>query len=426
MAERHSICRWSAAPALNMKIVIVCEYFYPDNSGGTPTDLSELARYLKDQHTDIEIDVITSKNLYRRAGLVKRLLPIEDWNGIRITRLGTPKSNRSSVFMRLLAGGLFSLLALCHLLLRRRYELVLIVTNPPANAFTAWAYQRLRRVPYVYFVNDLYPDIAVALGHLEAKSLSVRIFHYFQQCWLGSAARIVVVGRCMQRHISREYRVPLQRISIIRNWADPIEIKPSNKENEFRSVNGLKGFVVLYGGNFSHYVNFKQILSAAKLLRENRDITFVLIGDGLRRAEIINEIDKQLLTNVRVFPAVPRSAMSEVMAASDVSLISLNPRMLGLGTPGKIYSILASGRPIIGIVPHGSEVALILEEEQCGINVAEGDEKALARDILRLQGDVELTTRMGRNGRLALERRFTLQSAVKEFRSVFEQVLANE
>jgi glycosyltransferase involved in cell wall biosynthesis len=327
--------------------------------------------------------------------------------------------------LRFLAGGVFSLAVLWQLMRRRRYELVLVVTNPPANALAAWIYSKLRRVPYVYCVNDLYPDIAVALGRLCGSSLITRCFHSIQRMWLRSAARIVVVGRCMREHIHREYGVSLQSISIIRNWADPAQIRPSPKENTFRKMNELTGFVVLYGGNFSHYVNFSQILGAAKILTANDSVSFVLIGDGVRKNEILDYVRKEELKKVKVIPAVPRTAMGEVMAASDVSIISLDPRMLGLGTPGKLYSILASGRPIIGMVPSAGEVALILKEEDCGINVADGDAAALAREILRLQGDSELAGRMGRNARRALEQRFTLQHAVEGFHTLFGEILGN-
>lgn len=326
-----------------VKIAVLCEYFYPDNSGATPSDMTELTCYLKQFHAGIEIDVITSRHQYRPSGVITKLLPEEVWNGLTIHRLRTPKSNRPSMIFRLLAGGVFSMTALFWMLRKPVYDLVLIVTNPPANALAAWAYSRLRRVPYVYFINDLYPDIAVALGRLDPKSFVTRFFCRIQKRWLDGAARTVVVGRCMQQHIHSHYELPLPRITVIRNWADPKQICPSPRENALRQSNNLTGFVVLYGGNFSRYVNFDQILGAARLMGQDQNITFVLIGDGSRRGEILERVVREELRNVRVLPPVPRSAMGEVLAASDVCLISLDSQMKGLGSPGKLYSILAAG-----------------------------------------------------------------------------------
>ena len=406
-----------------MKIAVLCEYFYPDNSGGTPTDLTELTCCLKQVHAEIEIDVITSRHLYRPSGVSTRLLPKEVWEGLTIHRLRTPKSNRPSMIFRLLAGGVFSLAALFWLLRKPAYDLVLIVTNPPANALAAWLYWKLRRVPYIYLVHDLYPDIAVALGRINDASVAARVFKRLQKQWLTSAARVVVLGRCMRDYIHLQYGVSLDRIRVLSSWADPSAIIVSARDNEFRQANGLGGFVVIYAGNFSHYVNFGQILGAAKLL-EHEGISFVLVGDGVRRSELVASIEKEALKNVRVLPKVPRSAMDGVLAAADASLISLARRMKGLGVPSKLYTIMASGRPVVAMVPTGSEVALVLEEEQCGVNVAGDGAEALAKEISRLKRDPGLAEQMGQNARSALLRRFTLHHAAEQFYELFKEVLA--
>jgi glycosyltransferase involved in cell wall biosynthesis len=406
-----------------MKIAVLCEYFYPDNSGSTPSDMTELTCHLKQFHAEIEFDIITSRHLYRSIGVSTKLLPEEVWNGLTIHRLRTPKSNRPSMVFRLLAGGVFSMAAFFWLLRKPAYDLVFIVTNPPANAMAAWAYSKLRGVPYVYFINDLYPDIAVALGRLESKSFVTRFFGRLQKHWLRAAARTVVVGRCMQHHIHSHYELPLNKIAVIHNWADPLQICPAPRENSVRQLNNLTGFVVLYGGNFSRYVNFDQILGAAKLLCQDQNITFVLIGDGARKKEILERVKREELKNVRVLPSVARSAMNEVLAASDVCLISLDAKMKGLGSPGKLYSILAAGRPVVAMVPPGSEVAMVLEEEQCGVNVAGDGAEALAREISRLKQDTGLVERMGQNARSALLRRFTLHHAAEQFYALFNDVL---
>ncbi len=407
-----------------MRIVVVCEYFYPDKSGGSPTDLAELTRCLKDAYDDVSIDVITSRNLYRSSGISDKLTPSEEWGGIHITRLSVPKSNRPSIFMRLLTGGVFSSVALFRLLQRRRYDLVLVVTNPPANAMAAWIYAKLRNVPYIYLVHDLYPDIAVALNRIEQESKIAKIFQAVQKRWLIGAGQIVVLGRCMKRHLTEAYGVSAERVTVIPSWADPAAIVASAKENCFRTANRLRGFVILYAGNFSDYVNFDQILGAASILGDNPDILFVLVGDGVRKTAITERIAAEGLRNVRVLEMVPRAKMSEVLAATDLALISLDPRMLGLGVPSKLYPILASGRPIIAVVPPECEVAQVLAEEHCGVNVANNDASALAKGILRLYGDRDLLASMGANARRALENRFTLRQTGARFHELFSRVLS--
>jgi glycosyltransferase involved in cell wall biosynthesis len=184
----------------------------------------------------------------------------------------------------------------------------------------------------------------------------------------------------------------------------------------------LQGFVVLYAGNFSEYVNFEQMFEAAKLLRDDAAITFVLIGDGMKRVELEQRIKSEGITNTRILPKVAPSAMGEVMAASDACLVSLDGRMLGLGCPSKLYTILASGRPVLGMVPAQSEVARVILEEQCGLVVNDGDAEGLARAVRTLAQDPELAATMGAHARSALEHRFTLQHASDQFWRLFNEI----
>jgi len=414
----------SEAAASVMKITILCEYFHPDNSGGTPTDMAELAQYLRTRFSDTDIEVITSRNLYRPTADFQGLAAEEVWHGMRIIRLRTPRSNRASMSLRLMAGACFSAAALIRLLRRAPCDVLLIVTNPPSNGLTAWLFSRFRRVPYVYFVNDLYPDIAVALGCLRARSFFTRFFARLQGSWLRGAARVVVVGRCMQERIERIYGVPRGRLCVIRNWGSPVRVPSGSTQVEFRVAQRLGGFIILYGGNFSHYVDFDRILDAAEKLSHDREVLFVLIGDGVRRREILDNVKNRSLQNVRVLPAVSRSAMTEVLSAANLCLVPLDERMLGLGSPGKLYSILAAGRPVLAMVPPTSEVARILEEENCGINVLRGDANALADAITRLKDSPEIAQRMGMRARDALERRFTLANAASQFHSVLRAVFS--
>lgn len=401
---------------------MVCEYFYPDNSGGTPTDFSELARSIRRDAPDIEIDVITSKNLYRPSGAAPARLPTrEEWAGVHITRLGTPRSNRASTLLRLAAGGVFSLAVFWHLLWRPKHDLMLVVTNPPANGLLGWLQAKLRGVPFLYFVNDLYPDIAVALGRVRAGSLVERVFGRFQRSWLHAASRVVVVGRCMLQRIHDDYGVPARQLAVVRNWADPVQIQPSPRQNSFRTANGLEGFVVLYGGNFGNYMDFDLILAAAGRLRGHREISFVLIGDGARKEEVREKARAAQLDNVIILPPVPRAAMNEVLAAADLCLVPLDERMRGLGSPGKVYTILAAGRPVVALVPEGSEVARIVEEEDCGVYLRAATAESLATAVEALAADPARVDRMGRNGRAALEKRFTQQQAVDAFIALFRE-----
>ncbi|MBV9866508.1 MAG: glycosyltransferase family 4 protein [Abitibacteriaceae bacterium] len=404
-----------------MKICIITEYFYPDNAGGTPLVLSNLARYLKDHHPDLKIDVITSCNLYR--GESEDLLRYEDWDGIKIFRLRTPKSNRPSTALRLAAGLVFTT-AVFHKLMRRpRYDLLFIVTNPPTLPMGVQAYSRLRKTPYVYLIHDLYPDLATALHILDPASPIAKTFQHFQRAWLHTAAATVVIGRCMRDYLMRQYDLPATRIQVITNWCDPNEIKPLGKNTRFRKLHNLNGTIILYAGNFGQYQNFDNILEAAKQLRDRHpELTFVFVGEGARRDYIAERVAAEAITNVQLFSFVPQAEFADLLASADISLVTLEPGAEGLGVPSKFYNILASGRPTVAIVAADSEVARVLSEAQCGVTVPQNDPDELANTLANLASTPDRLNHMGRNARQVLEEKYTLQQIADQFYSTFETV----
>jgi colanic acid biosynthesis glycosyl transferase WcaI len=404
-----------------LRICLVTEYFHPDDTGGTPTVLSTLARYLADHHPDLAIDVVTSRNSYRVRKA--RLAPFEDWKGVRITRVACPRSNRPSAMLRMLAGQLFALQAFRTVLFRRRYDLVFVGTNPPVAPSMARALRRMTGTPYAYLIHDLFPDLAMALGILPAGHPVARLAKAAQRRWLHAADRVLVLGRCMRDYLVAAYGVPADRISVIPNWSDPEKIRPLPKTTRFRAAHDLTGFVVLYAGNFGQYQHFDDILLAAKLLRTREpDVTFVLVGGGARRDYLAEYIEKEKLDNVRMFPFVPVEEFPDLLASADVSLTTLEPGAEGLGVPSKFYNILASGRPTVAIMGAGCEVARVLEEERCGRRVPQGNPQELADTLAELRHAPLDLESMGERARQALLSHYTIQHVAEQFRQTFESI----
>jgi glycosyltransferase involved in cell wall biosynthesis len=403
-----------------MKICLISEYFHPDNTGGTGTVLSRLARYLQDHYGDVKIHVITSKNLYR--GGDEKLPAHENWQGIEITRLQTPKSNRPSTALRLAAGLVFTMAVLRRLLRHSRYDMVFIVTNPPTLPIAVKVYSRLRRTSYVYLIHDLYPDVATALQVLSPDSFIARVFHRFQRGWLHKARKVVVLGRCMRDYLVQHYQVPSKQVEVVTNWSNASAIQPQSKETRFRVQNKLSGFVVLYAGNFGQYQNFDCILDAAQQLQSSLiPITFVFVGEGARKKHIVARVDAEKLSNVRVLPFVPHEAFADLLASADVSLVTLEPGAEGLGVPSKFYNILASGRTTVALVAPNSEVARVLQEAGCGITVEQSNAGQLAEVLQDLAQAPDRLQQMGENARRVFEEKYTLPRVAARFHAVFEE-----
>ncbi len=402
-----------------MRICIVNEFFYPDNTGGTGTVLSDLVRSLREFDPELEIDVVTSTNLYRRAQA--KLPPFENWNGVEIHRLATPHPNSLPMALRLGANLLFCASALSKLLSLRPYDAVLIGTAPPMAALAAQALKHLRKTPFVYIVYDLEPDRSVTMKLLPPKHPFVRAFGSAQKRWLNSAAKVVVLGEYMGEHLTRTYGVPPQNIQAIPIGSDPGEIVPGPKASRFRAQHGIEGFLVLYSGNFGRYHNFDTVLDAARILRDTHpQISFALVGDGAQKPHLVQRVTSEDLTNVRLFDFVAKEDYADLLASADLSFVTLEPGMEGLCVPSKFYSILASGRPVLATVAPKSEVARVIDEAQAGVHMEQSETQRLVSAVVALSEDPAAAERMGRNARRVLEEQYSMARVARQYHAVLQ------
>lgn len=402
-----------------MKICFISEYFYPDTGGSTGTILTNLTRYLKDHYPDLEIDVVTSKNMYRQELFAhdrSALASEEVWDGIRIYRVDTPRTKVKSTAKRLLAGAWFAQAILLRLLQLRRYDRLVVVTNPPMLVMAARGLAALRGTPYLYLIHDLFPDLGIALGQLSPRSRIVRYCRALQRGWLLRAETVIVLGRCMKEYLARQYGVEEDRVAVIPNWADTELISGRKGLTVFRKRHGLEGLIALYSGNLGQFQNFDDLLDASRILAEQEvPLTLVFVGGGAKRDHIARRIETESLRNVKLFPLVPREELGDLMASADLALITLEPGIEGIGVPSKLYNIMASGTPAVALVHAFSEVARVIEEESCGVRVTQGDPEALAQALQRLVDSPGLRMKMGENGRRAALEKYTLAHVAEQF-----------
>jgi colanic acid biosynthesis glycosyl transferase WcaI len=214
-------------------------------------------------------------------------------------------------------------------------------------------------------------------------------------------------------------------MSITPVWADPDAIRPQAQQNHFRKRHCLEGrFVVMYAGTLGLTSALEDVLCAARILQNDPAIRFVLVGEGVKKEPLVQFAREESLDNVLFLPFQPRSEFSAMMAAADVSVVTLNSASSPFSLPNKVFSIMASGRPILAVTPHESEVAQLVRCGNCGVIVAPGEPQALAREILELKEQPERSVCLGRNGRSLLERRFSRCRCVDHYEQVFTQVLA--
>ncbi len=394
-------------------IIFVNRYFFPDHSA-TSQLLSDLAFHLSE--SGLKVAVITSRQAYNDpdASLPAR----ETVRGVRIWRMRTSRFGRDRLFGRAIDYLTFYFSAGWRLMVDvRRGDVIVAETDPPLISVVAAAVSRLRGAVLVNWIQDLFPEVALALDVRGIRPVAP-LLRFLRDASLKRAQINVVLGELMAERL-RRLGVPRHSIRIIPNWADGEEIQPVPPEqNPLRREWELDGrFVVGYSGNMGRAHEFETLLDMADALKNDPKFAFVLIGDGAQRPWIENEIRRRGLDNVVLKPFQPRDRLTLSLSVPDVHVVSLIPELEGLIVPSKAYGILAAGRPILFIGDTDGEVARILQQGTCGAAVLPGEVMPAIEYLKDLAANPERLRETGTNARRLLEERFSEKSALRAWRS---------
>ncbi|HEV2916062.1 MAG TPA: glycosyltransferase family 4 protein [Pyrinomonadaceae bacterium] len=400
-----------------MRVLILNQFFYPDHSA-TSQLMTDLAESLVER--GVEVTALAGRSRYNGGA---PLPPHASYRGIQIERAWATSFGKGSAAGRLSDYLSFYVGAAWMLARLPRHDVVMALTTPPLIGLVALVVGRARGMRSVALVEDVYPDIAVALGALGPRNPLTRALDYLGRLILRRSERIVVLGDCMrERILAKLGESAAGRIDVIRNWADRAQFEQSrDRENPFIAEHDLKDrFVVLFSGNLGRVNEFETVLEAARILHDSREILFLFVGEGARCAEIKSFGERHGLENLRLLPYQPREAVPHSLAAGHALLVTLAEGLAGLSVPSKAYAILAAGRPILYVGDRRSDVARMVEEEGCGAVVAAGASEQLARIITDWANDRAKLQELGQRARLLFEKRFCRERAVTAYLKTLE------
>ncbi len=157
--------------------------------------------------------------------------------------------------------------------------------------------------------------------------------------------------------------------------------------------------MVLYAGNLGHSQNLEHLLACAKSMADEEDIVFLIVGNGSREPYLKTQAQELSLANVIFLPFQPHEEVPRIYAAADVSLVTLKKGIALDSVPSKLYTIMASARPVVAAVDRGSDAWQLVEKARCGVCVEPENSLALQRAIIKLKEDLKKRREFGENGR---------------------------
>ncbi len=399
-------------------VLILNRSYWPD-AEATGQLLSELC---EDLACDFELAVIAGQPNQNPAGVSCKSWGLDRHNGVAIRRVPHLKFGKKSLWGRAVNMLTYLAGAFATGLFMSRPAAIVVETDPFLLPIIGRWLQRRHRCHLVVYLQDIYPDVAVALGKVRdswlTRTLRRWLFSIYRE-----ADRIIVLGDDMAS-ILIDGGISPERITVLPNWADTSKIYPIREANAFRIRERLGGaFVVMYSGNMGLCQSLDDILQAAARLRDRHDVLFLLVGDGASRPRLERFARDSQLENVRFLPYQPHSELALSLSAADLHLVPLDARVTGCVVPSKLYGILAAGVPAMVVAENHCEASRVVEKSNVGKVVSPGNPEFLAEMIRWCADHRQELAEMGLRGRRLAESDYDRRTATKRFGRILREII---
>lgn len=399
-----------------MHILLIHQAFTAlDEAGGTRHH--ELARYLARRGHQVTIIASPVSYLTGTDG-GDRVRKHTDDLGVTILRSYTLPALHNSFIWRVFSFLSFMVSSFINGLFVRRVDLVWGTTPPIFQGPTAWLLARLKGVPFLLEVRDLWPAFAVAVGVLKNRFL-ISLSEWLERFLYRHADQVLVNSPGFIQHVGER---GARDVTLVPNGADPDMFDPESNGVVFRKKIGLEDcFVVLYAGAHGMSNDLDVVLDAAEALMGDPAIQIILLGSGKEKSRLRAEADQRNLENLMFLPPVPKVDMPGVLAGADACLAILKPiEMYKTTYPNKVFDYMAAGRPVILAID--GVIREVVEEAQAGVFVQPGDPASLASVIRELAVNPEKCRTMGMNGRKIVESQFSRDKFADKFAVILERM----
>jgi glycosyltransferase involved in cell wall biosynthesis len=425
-ARAHSATKARSSSAITeaaLKILYISQYFPPE-MGAPAARVSELSRHWVD--AGHEVTVLTGfpnhpdgkvRPEYRKH--FRRGVFREQADGVRVVRTWLlPFPNRKS-YERILNYSSFCASASLTGSFLERPDVVIATSPQLLVGLAGWWIARLKRIPFVLEIRDLWPESLAAVGVGNANSLIHRAIGKLAKFLYRQADHIVVVTPAFRDRLINDWHVPEAKISIVQNGVETALFNPRRADPELRIAVGADGkFVASFIGTIGLAHGLETLIAAAERLQlEAPDVRFMLVGEGADRERIQALAQSKGLGNVCFVPQQPREKIPAYICAADVCLVLLRKsEVFETVIPTKMLEFMSCARPVIlGVKGQAQQ---ILESANAGISIEPCDSDALCDAVLQLKQNDALREALGRNGREYIVQKLSRQKTAADYLEV--------
>ena len=381
-----------------MRILLIHQYFLEKNDGGG-SRFNEMARIWSENEHEVSVlggmvHYNTGKKPEKYEG---KFTYSEDYApGVHVVRCHVSQAYNVNFLGRLWGyfSFVFSSLYAGLFKVRGKHDIIVVTSPPLFVGITAYLLSRIKRIPFVFEVRDLWPESAIDTGVLTNKLL-IRLAYRFERFIYRKAALINVLTPAFRDKLIEDKQVPAEKVIFIPNAADfslADELHVNFNPSKFRAEHGLNGKkIVTYVGAHGVANHLIQVLDTAELLRDRKDIQFMLIGDGMQKKALMEEAEKRGLSNVIFHDPVPKQEVFKYIMASDFGA-SVLKKVDTFKTiySNKTFDYMACKKPVICVIDGVSRQ--LINDAQCGVYVEPENPREFAEKLTQYcdKSDTEL------------------------------------
>jgi glycosyltransferase involved in cell wall biosynthesis len=404
-----------------LDILIVTPHFHPENFR-----INDFA--LEFQKRGHSITVLTAVpdypvgKFFNGYGIFKKSR--EKFNGIKIYRAPLiPRGSGSNIrlalnYITFVIGGIFTSL----FLLKNKIDIIFIFEPSPITVgLPAIFIKKIKRIPICLWVLDLWPESVVSAGNLKS-GLIPKILNPIVKFIYKHSDRIMVSSKGFIKSIE-EKGISRKKIQFFPQWAEPL-FKPMRVKNNLLVKIPKESFKVMFAGNIGEAQDFPSVLKAAKFLKKNKNIQWLILGGGRKTNWVENKINEYGLENCfHLLGSYPLEKMPEFYASADAMLFSLKDEYIfSITIPAKVQSYLACGKPILAMV--NGEAANVISGANAGFTCSAGDFVGLSKNILKMSKMPSMDLKhIGENSYNCYKKYFDRKMLFEKAENIFENLI---
>lgn len=336
-----------------------------------------------------------------------------NFEGIKVVHI--PMYKFKSTALRLLSFIYWHFVSIIYLLFTRNIKLILSPSPPLTIGLVSGIIAKLKGAKFIYNVQEIYPDLLIHSGKLKNR-IAIRALTALESIVYKFSSHVTTIDEVFYQTILPRIN-KVEKLKIIPNFVDldlynPRQT-PENIPNELLNLaEGKK--VVLYAGNIGNYQDWDPVIHAAKNIKDEK-IEFWIIGEGIKRDFLQEQIELFNINNIRLFSYQKREVIAALNNLAAIHFISINEQIENEGFPSKIYTMLASSKPTIVVAGIKTPIHQFLKGKDCSILVSENRSEEFLKSVIELTKNDQLAERLGQNGFNLIKQNYSKKVVVSKY-----------